>query len=339
MASSFEVKLSSFLHQKGRRSSSSTWRTHGEYTSAKTKPDTVCIGLEWMKTSNISLNHAQHANITTHRNHNSHSSQHQPQNTHGNSLVLTTFTLIGVNTWLSWTTTPRCLMSEESLHLNAMPPRPSQFLKELLEEYGIPEVLHTDNGPQFANALLTKFATDWKFDHNTSLPRSNGQAEAAIKIVKGLLTHAKCSGQDPYLALLAYHSMPINAYLHSPGEMLIQQVSNVIPASAMHHCATTDQAHWPTCWCWTWWPQPMCHPKNTMTSKAAARNLHSLMAKQYLSSMMPGTCGSLPPSSTKPIMVPTWSKSLVVDSTDMLMTTFKNISQMLSNQTHPTFAI
>ena len=98
-------------------------------------------------------------------------------------------------------------------------------LKELFAEHGIPEVLCTDNGPQFANALFTKFATDWKFDHNTSSPRnprSNGQAEAAIKTVKGLLTHAKCSGQDPYLALLAYHSTPIDAHLHSPAEMLYQ---------------------------------------------------------------------------------------------------------------------
>ena len=98
-------------------------------------------------------------------------------------------------------------------------------LKELFAEHGIPKVLHTDNGSQFANALFTEFATDWKFDHNTSSlrnPRSNGQAEAAVKTVKGLLTHAKCSGQDPYLALLAYHSMPVDAHLHSPAEMLYQ---------------------------------------------------------------------------------------------------------------------
>ena len=100
-------------------------------------------------------------------------------------------------------------------------------LKELFAEHGIPEILHTDNGPQFANALFTEFATDWKFDHNTSSPRnpkSNDQAEAAIKTIEGLLTCAKGSGQDPYLALLAYCSMPDNAYLHSPAEMLYQQV-------------------------------------------------------------------------------------------------------------------
>ena len=92
------------------------------------------------------------------------------------------------------------------------------ILKELFTEHGITEVLCTDNGPQFANALFTEFATDWRYDHNTSSPRnprSNGQAEAAMKIIKGLLTHAKCSGQDPYLALLVYHSAPIDAHLHS----------------------------------------------------------------------------------------------------------------------------
>ena len=89
-------------------------------------------------------------------------------------------------------------------------------LKELFAEHGILEVLCTDNGPKFTNVLFNEFATDWKFDHNTSSPRnprSNGQAEVAVKTVKGLLTHAKCSGQDPYLALLAYHSTQVDAHL------------------------------------------------------------------------------------------------------------------------------
>ena len=98
-------------------------------------------------------------------------------------------------------------------------------LKELFTEHGIPEVLHTDNGPQFTNALFTEFATDWKFNHNISSPRnprSNSQAEAAIKNVKGLLTHAKCFVQETYLALLAYCSTPTDAHLCSPAEKLYQ---------------------------------------------------------------------------------------------------------------------
>ena len=61
------------------------------------------------------------------------------------------------------------------------------IMKELFAEYRSPESLHTGNGPQFANALFDEFASDWKFDHNASAPRnprSNNQAEAALKNVK-----------------------------------------------------------------------------------------------------------------------------------------------------------
>ena len=86
------------------------------------------------------------------------------------------------------------------------------ILEELFAENGIPEEIRSDNGPQFASHLFT----DWNIKHSTSSqrnPRSNGQAESAVKIVKGLLTHAKCSGQDPYLALLAYKSTPVDSHL------------------------------------------------------------------------------------------------------------------------------
>ena len=82
------------------------------------------------------------------------------------------------------------------------------MLKGLFSEHGIPETLRSDNGPQFANHMFAEFAKEWNFDHNTSSPRnprSNGQAEATMKIVKGLLSKAKYSGQ------LAYRSTPIDA--------------------------------------------------------------------------------------------------------------------------------
>ena len=59
------------------------------------------------------------------------------------------------------------------------------------------------------------------------------------------------------------------------------------------------------------------------------KNLHSLLAKLYLYSMMPGTCGSLPPSSVNPIIAHIWSKSLVVDRTDVLVITLENVIHML----------
>ena len=73
------------------------------------------------------------------------------------------------------------------------------MLKELFSEYGIPETLRSDNGPQFASHVFAEFAKEWNFYHNTSSPRnpkSDGQAEAAVKVVKGLLTRAKYLGTD-----------------------------------------------------------------------------------------------------------------------------------------------
>ena len=75
----------------------------------------------------------------------------------------------------------------------------------------------------------------------------------------------------------------------------------------------------------------------TMTSEAAERSPYSLPEKLCLFSLMPGTCGSLPPSSEKLTMAHTWSKSLVEDSTNIPMTASMNITQMLLKLTYLPF--
>ena len=111
-------------------------------------------------------------------------------------------------------------------------------LKELFAEHGIPEEIRSDNGPQFASHLFAEFTKDWNIKHSTSSPRnprSNGQAESAVKIVKGLPTRAKCSGQDPYLALLAYRSTPVDSHLRSPAKMLYQcALRTTVPQRIRH---------------------------------------------------------------------------------------------------------
>ena len=111
-------------------------------------------------------------------------------------------------------------------------------LKELFAEHGIPEEIRLDNGPQFASHLFAEFTKDWNIKHSTSSPRnprSNGQAESAVKIVKGLPTCAKYSGQDPYLALLAYRSTPVDSHLRSPAEMLYQcALCTTVPQRIRH---------------------------------------------------------------------------------------------------------
>ena len=123
------------------------------------------------------------------------------------------------------------------------------ILKELFAEHGIHESLCSDNGPQFTSALFIEFAANWNFNHCTSAPtnpHSNGQAEAAMKIVMGLLTQSKYSGHDPYLALLAYCCTPVDAHMCSPGEMLYQHALHTTVPQCIYHTdplATVDCDH------------------------------------------------------------------------------------------------
>ena len=111
-------------------------------------------------------------------------------------------------------------------------------LKEIFAEHGIPQSIRSDNGPQFSSHLFKEFAEEWNFTHHTSSPtnpHSNGQAESAVKIIKGLLTRLRCAGEDPYLALLAYRSTPVDSHLRSPGEILYQCVLHTTVPQRIKH--------------------------------------------------------------------------------------------------------
>ena len=84
-------------------------------------------------------------------------------------------------------------------------------LKTVFARPGIPDVLVTDNGPQFASAEFAVFARTWTFDHKTSSPtyaQSNGKAENAVKTVERLFKKCKASGQSEYLVLLNWRNTP-----------------------------------------------------------------------------------------------------------------------------------
>ena len=60
--------------------------------------------------------------------------------------------------------------------------------------YGVPGVLISDNGPQFASEELAGFVQKWGFEHITSsphYPQSNWKAENAVKTVKRLFSKCK----------------------------------------------------------------------------------------------------------------------------------------------------
>ena len=45
-----------------------------------------------------------------------------------------------------------------------------QALKMIFSRYGIPEVLRSDNGPQYASKEFEEFAKSYEFRHETSSP-------------------------------------------------------------------------------------------------------------------------------------------------------------------------
>ena len=99
------------------------------------------------------------------------------------------------------------------------------LLKEMFSEHGIPEVLYSDNGPQYASAQFADFCISWGISHETSslhYPQYNGFAEACVKSIKHALQRAKYSGANPQLALLALWATPIYTKLPSPAELLYQ---------------------------------------------------------------------------------------------------------------------
>ena len=78
------------------------------------------------------------------------------------------------------------------------------ILEEWFCDHDTPEVLCTDNGPQYASAAFADCSIEWGFTHETSsphYPQSNGFAESCVKIVKHTLQHAKYSGTCPRIAL------------------------------------------------------------------------------------------------------------------------------------------
>ena len=94
-----------------------------------------------------------------------------------------------------------------------------EHFKSIFARHGIPDVVRSDNGPQFASEYFRKFAREWGFSHVTSsphFPQSNGEAERAVRTIKGILKKSS----DPYLGLMAYRAAPL-ANGHSPAELLM----------------------------------------------------------------------------------------------------------------------
>ena len=102
-------------------------------------------------------------------------------------------------------------------------------LKELFSTHGIPDIIVSDNGPQFSSDAFRLFTTEYDFIHVTSspkYPRANGEVERAVRTVKALLR----KNEELYPALLAYRSTPLQKGF-SPSELLMgRRLRTKVPA-------------------------------------------------------------------------------------------------------------
>lgn len=108
-------------------------------------------------------------------------------------------------------------------------------LKGHFARFGVPKSVMSDNGPQFSGKEFLKFAQRWGFQHITSSPghpRSNGRAEAAVKIIKHMMKKANHDKQDQYEALLELRNTPRQSN-KSPAElMLARRARTLVPTMA-----------------------------------------------------------------------------------------------------------
>ena len=107
-------------------------------------------------------------------------------------------------------------------------------LKTLFVRYGIPEVLHSDNGPQYSAEEFARFMECYGVRHVPSslrYPQSNGLAERMVRTVKRILKKS----QDPYLALLSYRTTPLPWCNLSPSELLMgRRLRTTLPQTTKH---------------------------------------------------------------------------------------------------------
>ena len=111
-------------------------------------------------------------------------------------------------------------------------------MKQVFACHGSPEIVFSDNGPQYCSMEFKEFAQIYGFNHVTSSPRfpqSNGEAERAVKTAKLILKKSK----DPWLGIQAYRATEIaNGY--SPAQLLfsrrIRTPVPVVPSLLVPQC-------------------------------------------------------------------------------------------------------
>ena len=104
-------------------------------------------------------------------------------------------------------------------------------LKAHFSRYGLPEKIVSDNGTQFVSREFRNFCQSYKIKQETISPgnsKSNGAAEAAVKVAKNLMKKCNLQQEDPYIALLNYRNTPQEGVEYSPAQRLMGRRTNTL---------------------------------------------------------------------------------------------------------------
>ena len=98
-----------------------------------------------------------------------------------------------------------------------------RVLEKQFVDFGCPQRLISDNGPQYGSFEFKEFAKRMNFEHVTSSPiyaRSNGFSERSVQTVKNLLVKMLSDGKTLAETLIALRSTPVGNGLPSPAVLL-----------------------------------------------------------------------------------------------------------------------
>ena len=117
-------------------------------------------------------------------------------------------------------------------------------IKAYCAQFGRPDVIISDNGPQYTGEAFKRFTREWNINHTTSSPRylqSNGVIERQVKYLKPLIRKAMKCKEDIQLALLNVRATPLDGNMHSPAELIIgRAITKLIP----HRSEPVAQREW-----------------------------------------------------------------------------------------------
>ncbi|UYV80904.1 K02A2.6-like [Cordylochernes scorpioides] len=127
--------------------------------------------------------------------------------------------LVMVNRFSGWINVTQCGRAPTSTTV-------IRHLQKWMADYGIPEILTSDNGPQFSSQEFRSWTKRWNIEHSTSsphFPQSNGLAEAAVKAIKYLISKTTTNGNlksDTFLeSLMEFRNTP-KAEGRSPAQIV-----------------------------------------------------------------------------------------------------------------------